>query len=389
MKFLFSIAIFFFAINTYVAQDVVKMVKENGVYKIPCKINGLPLKFIFDTGASNVSISLTEALFMLKNGYLKETDIRGTIYYSIANGEIAEGTKINLQKIEVGKQVLYNVEASIVHTSQAPLLFGQSAMERFGKFTMDYSNSNLIIGNTTNSTTINSTATSTIKSVKIGNQTWMSENLNVSTFRNGDPIPEAKSIEEWKVACENKEPVWCFYDFDSKNESKYGRLYNYYVLKDSRVISPKGWKLPFARDFELLFKQVDPETSISNANMFQSLDGVDNLFYSLFAGEKLKSNNGWENSILYPDKPCGTECNGNNLSGFNAKPSSYFGTHYDSRSLPVVGFGKKDCCFIWTGNLSAFESEHGYGVKIHNKGSHASLSETSPYNGLSIRCLKE
>jgi peptidyl-prolyl cis-trans isomerase SurA len=134
-------------------QDIVKMEKESGIYKIPCSINGLGLKFIFDTGASDVSISLTEALFMLKNGYLKETDIKGKVYYSIANGEIAEGTKIILQKVEVGKQVLYNVEASIVHTSKAPLLFGQSAMEKFGKFTVDYSNSNLIIGKGNNLST--------------------------------------------------------------------------------------------------------------------------------------------------------------------------------------------------------------------------------------------
>ena len=38
------------------------------------------------------------------------------------------------------------------------------------------------------------------KTVVIGSQTWMSENLNVSTFRNGDPIPEAKTNEEWKKA---------------------------------------------------------------------------------------------------------------------------------------------------------------------------------------------
>lgn len=57
----------------------------------------MPLKFIFDTGASDVTISLTEALFMLKNGYLKETDFKVSVYYSIANGEIAEGTRINIQ----------------------------------------------------------------------------------------------------------------------------------------------------------------------------------------------------------------------------------------------------------------------------------------------------
>jgi hypothetical protein len=49
-------------------------------------------------------------------------------------------------------------------------------------------------------------------SVKIGNQVWMTENLNVDRFRNGDPIYEAKTAEEWKRAADNEQPVWCFYD---------------------------------------------------------------------------------------------------------------------------------------------------------------------------------
>ena len=57
----------------------------------------------------------------------------------------------------------------------------------------------------------------TYKTVKIGNQTWMAENLNVSTFRNGDPIPQAKTNKEWELAGKNKQPAWCYYDNDPKN----------------------------------------------------------------------------------------------------------------------------------------------------------------------------
>jgi clan AA aspartic protease (TIGR02281 family) len=154
MKFLIPLFFCFIALSKTFAQDIIRMEKSGGIYLIPCKVNGLALEFVFDTGASDVSISSTEALFMLKNGYLKVSDLKGKVYYSIANGEIEEGTKINIQKIEVGKLTLYNVEASIVHSAAAPLLFGQSAMERFGKFTMDYSNSNLIIGEANNSQVI-------------------------------------------------------------------------------------------------------------------------------------------------------------------------------------------------------------------------------------------
>ena len=118
---------------------------RSGVYEVPCVINELPLKFIFDTGASTVTISSVEAAFMLKNGYLKEGDIRGKEYYSTATGEIHEGTVIRLREIKIGDAVLRNVDASVTHSQQAPLLLGQSVMERFGTITIDNSTSKLTI----------------------------------------------------------------------------------------------------------------------------------------------------------------------------------------------------------------------------------------------------
>lgn len=113
------------------------MEKEGGVYTVPCKINGVPLRFIFDTGASDVSISLTEAAFMMKNGYLKKEDIGESVYYSIANGDVAKGTKLNIKEIEFSGLKLYNIEASIVHETSAPLLLGQSVIEKLGKIQIE------------------------------------------------------------------------------------------------------------------------------------------------------------------------------------------------------------------------------------------------------------
>ena len=136
-------------VHTDAAPSVVSEIQMkkmySGVYEVPCDINGLPLKFILDTGASTVSISSVEASFMLKNGYLKKDDIRGKEYFSTATGEIREGTVINLRKIEVGDAVLRNVEASVAHNQLAPLLLGQSVLERFGTITIDNINSRLII----------------------------------------------------------------------------------------------------------------------------------------------------------------------------------------------------------------------------------------------------
>ena len=122
-------------------------VKRNpgGTFEIPCDINGLPLQMIFDTGASDVTISSVEANFMFKNGYLSEKDIKGKKYYQIANGQISEGTTITLREVKIGDAVLHNVDASVVKSQKAPLLLGQSAMERFGTITIDNQNNRLII----------------------------------------------------------------------------------------------------------------------------------------------------------------------------------------------------------------------------------------------------
>jgi len=146
MKHIYFILFFILINNISFSQEIIRMTKEGGVYTIPCEVNGLRLKFIFDTGASDVSISLSEAMFMLKNGYLSEYDIKGSSYYQIANGDIVEGTTINLRQLKIGSRVLYNVEASIVHSLSSPLLLGQSAISKLGKFSFDYSNNTLILG---------------------------------------------------------------------------------------------------------------------------------------------------------------------------------------------------------------------------------------------------
>ncbi|MDB9755928.1 retroviral-like aspartic protease family protein [Winogradskyella sp.] len=129
--------ILFFYVNTAFSQVSILMNKKNDVYTIPCKVNGLELDFIFDTGASNVSLSLTEALFMIKNGKLKEEDIIGSSYAQLANGDITENTEIIIKEIEISGLKLYNVRANIVHKLEAPLLLGQSAISQLGKIQLD------------------------------------------------------------------------------------------------------------------------------------------------------------------------------------------------------------------------------------------------------------
>lgn len=119
--------------------------KESGVYKVKCQINGLPLHFVFDTGASDVTLSMTEASFMMKNGYLSGNDVIGSQRYMDADGDISVGTVINLKDVNIGGQTLKNVRASVVRNQKAPLLLGQSVLGRLGKIEIDNQKRVLII----------------------------------------------------------------------------------------------------------------------------------------------------------------------------------------------------------------------------------------------------
>jgi len=131
-------------------QTTIQTTKKNGVYVIPnCKINGLKLDFIFDPGAADVSISQTEASFMLKNNYISEDDFLDKASYTTASGEIVEGTTIIIRTLEIGNSKITNVEASVLNSTSAPLLLGQTALKRFGKFSFDYSTNILTLGNST------------------------------------------------------------------------------------------------------------------------------------------------------------------------------------------------------------------------------------------------
>lgn len=124
------------AISSF-AQVTISMEKKGDVYYVPGAINGVPLKFIFDTGASNVYISLTEALFMLKNGYLSDDDFGDTSYSQIANGDIVENTEVLLKEVKVGSIIIKDVRAMVSNTISAPLLLGQSAIQKLGPIQLD------------------------------------------------------------------------------------------------------------------------------------------------------------------------------------------------------------------------------------------------------------
>lgn len=118
-------------------KTIINMENENGVKYIWIEINGIRLRFIFDTGASNICISAVEATLLYRQGTLQKEDIIDIQYFQDATGNVSAGTKINLRTVKIGNRVLKNIEAIVIDNNQAPLLLGQSAFEKFGKISID------------------------------------------------------------------------------------------------------------------------------------------------------------------------------------------------------------------------------------------------------------
>lgn len=118
------------------AQKTIIMEREAGVYKIPCKVNGAKMKMIFDTGASSVAISSSIAEYLYENDYITKDDIVGTGKSQVADGRIVDKLIINLRDIEVAGIHVKNVKATVSESLTAPLLFGQSAIQKLGKISL-------------------------------------------------------------------------------------------------------------------------------------------------------------------------------------------------------------------------------------------------------------
>ena len=151
--------------------------------------------------------------------------------------------------------------------------------------------------------------------VSIGAQVWMLKNLYVEKFRNGDPLKEVKTNEEWEKAGENCEPAWCYYENDPANGEKYGKIYNGYAVIDPRGLAPNGWKIPSEIEWTKLCKFLGGEK---------------------IAGIKMKSTSEWDVHSIPLARRCGT-----NESGFTGLPGGY-----RNNDGTFCGVGKD--CSLWS-----------------------------------------
>ena len=182
--------------------------------------------------------------------------------------------------------------------------------------------------------------------VVIGVQTWMTKNLDVDTFQNGDKIKEAKTIEEWKAADASKTPAWCNYKNSVDSAKIYGKLYNFHAVSDSRGIAPKGFRVPTADDYTTL-------TSF--------------LLGEKTSGGKIKNACGW----LFGG-------NGSNTTGFSAFPG---GSRANDGSFDYIGYYG----IFWTGS----EYGNNYAWYYALTTNHERIYKDSNVKGcgFSVRCM--
>ena len=195
-------------------------------------------------------------------------------------------------------------------------------------------------------------------SIKIGNQEWMTRNLDVDRFRNGELIPHIEINEEWIKVCENQQPAWCYYDNDHENGKKYGKLYNWYAVNDPRGLAPEGWHIPSDEEWTTLINYL----------------GEDDM------GHKMKSVQGWNS---WEDE-AGEFQNGNgdNSSGFNGIPA---GLRYYNGGFDYLG---EDGDW-WSSTDLDYYNALSLSLNFNNSYVYRNSYEYGKGDGLSVRCLRD
>jgi uncharacterized protein (TIGR02145 family) len=181
-----------------------------------------------------------------------------------------------------------------------------------------------------------------METVIIGNYECMVDNLDVNQFRNGDIIPETISNEDWISAGKECKPAWCYYDNDSENGKKFGKLYNWYAVNDPRKLAPKDWHIPTYGEYIALIKGVN-----KNSNTLKAV-GQDDI----------STNSSGFSALL-----TGVCCENAGFSSFGSRAAFWCSTESD--------------------NLS------GYAMSLYFEEFDIKLTSEFKEYGFTVRCIKE
>jgi len=182
--------------------------------------------------------------------------------------------------------------------------------------------------------------------ISIGHQIWFKQNLKVTRYRNGDSIPHVTDNRLWG---KQKTGAYCVYENKTDDNIVYPKLYNWYVVSDTRGICPEGWHVPDGLEWKKL---------------------INHLGGNFSAGGKMKSVEGWE----------GPNVEASDSSGFSALPCGH--RFYDG-TFVTQGYN----CNWWT--TSKYSAKSAYSISLNTYAGFVENSNFENEIGLSIRCIKD
>ena len=185
--------------------------------------------------------------------------------------------------------------------------------------------------------------TNNLNTIKIGTQTWTTKNLDVTTYRNGEVIPQVQDANAWANL---RTGAWCYYENNTANGSSYGKLYNWYAVNDPRGLAPKGYHIPSDAEWTILSDNLGDE-----------------------AGTKMKSSSGWKNNG-----------NGTNTIGFAGLPGGLRGN--------LGYFGSIGANGNWWSS-SEGNSDYAWFRNLFNDNGYVNVNFNDKQNGFSVRCLRD
>ena len=198
------------------------------------------------------------------------------------------------------------------------------------------------------------------KTIKIGNQVWMAENLKVTKYRDGTVIPNVTSSSTWTSTSNN---AWCNYNNDQTIGSIYGSLYNVYVIRNSKNVSPEGWHVPTIDEWRELFNFLGSD--------------------SITVGKKVI-----ETGTAHWNNNYGTT----NESGLSILPSgirNYNGVFGGQLSNNDTRYGTiGDCTIIWSSTIDPLSYGNGNHGVYFKEGKAYEIYIDRRF-GAPIRCIKD
>lgn len=183
--------------------------------------------------------------------------------------------------------------------------------------------------------------------IQIGSQIWSRENLQVSTFQNGDPIPEAQTAEQWVKLGREGKPACCQVIQKTEGKLTFGKLYNWHAVNDSRGLSPQNWHIPSDEEWMALIQMAGGRQK---------------------AGLILKFTSGWHQNG-----------HGNDSLQFSALPAG--ARSFDGK---FEDYGKR--AYWWS--ATEYDMDDAWVFQLDYEGGFAGSGNITKNMGYSVRCVK-